>query len=253
MAEQVSLGCAPNFRDLGGILLDDGRIVQNRRVYRSEAIQMPDTDDVTGLNAFGIRTVIDLRSTAERGAAPGYWSGRDVEVHEIELAADPRRAHALDTLRENQSSDGVRKFMGAGYEAFPSACAPAVRAMFELVAAGKTPLLIHCTAGKDRTGFLIAMLLAGTGAPFEAISRDYLKSGDGISAANIEGSRFAMNHRLHSPLDDDAMRELVGVRDEFLLASMRIIDSEYGSVPDYLYAIGVSPRTVAAAREHLVT
>jgi protein-tyrosine phosphatase len=246
------LNSAPNFRDIGGIALSDEAAIQSGKVYRSEAIHAPGADDAASLAAIGVRSVIDLRSAAERAEAPGYWPGSGVTVYGIELAADPRRDAAMKHLRADSSAAGVRGFLGIAYEAFPSACAEAVRAMFKVVAEGSTPLLVHCTAGKDRTGFLIATLLGGVGVPLAGILRDYLRSGDGISAANVEGSRFAVNHLLNTRLDAAAVAELCGVREEFLTASIRTIGVEYGSIAAYLAAIGVDAETVERARGQLL-
>lgn len=252
MSGGAALNCAPNFRDVGGIALPDGGVIRTGKVYRSEAIHAPGADDTACLAAIGVRSVIDLRSAAERTEAPGYWPGSGAAVHGIELGADPRRAAAISHLRADSSAAGVRGFLRIGYEAFPTACAEAVRTMFEIVAGGHTPLLVHCTAGKDRTGFVIAALLGGIGVALPEILRDYLRSGEGMSEANVAGSRFAVNHRLDTPLDDAAVVELCGVLPEFLAASMRTIETEYASFAAYLAAIGVDEQTVERARGQLL-
>ena len=204
------------------------------------------------MSSLNLRAVIDLRSASERKTAGGYWPDTGVDIHAVGLSANPGRLAAMEHMRANPTAAGARAYLRMAYEAYPSACAPAVWTMYDLVASRTTPLLVHCAAGKDRTGFLIAMLLMGVGVSIEDVLADYLRSGGGLGAANSEFSRRTVNHRLKIQLDEDAIRELLGVREEFLLGSIKAILDEHGSILRYFEAIGIAAEKIQHVREHLI-
>ncbi len=105
--------------------------------------------------------ICDLRSLNERERIPNsYWVSRGVELLNLDILADVRESHeAWEKLRVDPSAQGGRDIMVSIYRTLPFAAAAHLKTICESVAAGHAPLLIHCAAGKDRTGFVCAALL----------------------------------------------------------------------------------------------
>ena len=173
-----SLTTAPNFRDLGGLPTADGRIVRPGLVFRSEALLEPIDADAAAIIAYGIVLVCDLRSDSERNHAPNdWWAAQGVELLDLDVMA---AIEACDgpwlRLRSDRTTAGAIAAMEATYTALPAAALVHLAAIVDRIIAGNLPLLIHCTAGKDRTGFVSAMLLAALGVDHATILADYLDS-----------------------------------------------------------------------------
>jgi len=229
------LTCAPNFRDLGGQPAAEGRRVLHGRLYRSEAIPTLAPQEAERLATLGIRTVCDLRSEAERTHAAGHWPSSSATVLPMDVVADFRAdADPLAAMRENPGEAGAVALMIDTYEALPAACAPHLALLFDRLAQGETPLLVHCTAGKDRTGFVVAMLLHALGVPEDAIMADYLRSGDCPNPAVVAATRRIMKAALGKEVQESALIALAGVRPSYLAASHARISRDHGSVAHYL-------------------
>lgn len=223
-----------NFRDLGGYPTTDGRTVAWRRLYRSDDLSRLTSGDADRFATLGIRTVIDLRrpaEVAEYGRVPEF-TGVDYRhvhlIHQLWPSADhadaaERIAFLIDRYREMSvdAGDGI----GA-----------ALRLVAEAQAA---PTVVHCIAGKDRTGIVSALTLYLLGVDEETIVADYALSepADNLTRAHIgkPPSRFPA-----SP--PQVMREF--------LAWLR---QTHGSVEAYVKSVGVTDDHVAALRAHLLT
>lgn len=166
-----------NARDLGGIATQDGR-----RIRRGALIRSAELDKLTERGAgalrevHGIATILDLRSTRERGKRPlaGTYLP-DVRLafrdHESSGADLERLRARIDVTR-----DDVHAMMVDIYRRLPWEQVAGFRLLFELVEAGRVPILFHCAAGKDRTGVAAALLLTALGVARAAIYDDFLMS-----------------------------------------------------------------------------
>jgi protein-tyrosine phosphatase len=223
-----------NFRDLGGYPTADGRTVAWRRLFRSDDLSRLASDDIERFAALGIRTVIDLRrptEIAELGRMPAF-AGVDYRhihlVHQLwpptqHTGLDERIAFLIDRYRDLaiEAGEGIGE---------------ALRLIAEADAA---PLVVHCIAGKDRTGIVAALTLYLLGVDHDTIVRDYTLSEPADSAIRAvlgrEPSRVAV-----APAA--AMRGF--------LAWLR---EHHGSVEAYVKSIGVTDDHIAAMRAHLLT
>jgi hypothetical protein len=159
---------ADNVRDLGGLPTADGRTVRTGHVLRSDFLVRLDPDDERQLiGELGLRSVVDLRTAAEVERFPGPWDDHQVEVVRAALPLDPAFvANGLDDMT------GL-------YLAFAEPPAPALRSAVEaLLDVGRHPVLVHCAAGKDRTGVLAALALDLLGVARETIGLDYALTRD---------------------------------------------------------------------------
>jgi protein-tyrosine phosphatase len=237
----VSIHDLPNGRDLGGTL-GRGGAVRHGLLFRSAA---PAGDAArAALAELGVRTVVDLRSAMEREQQPTDVPPTAV-VHGADVLADASYAGAAnlgqlaaEALSGHEIADGfsgrdLRAIMLQSYRDFAE-LGSGKRAGAELVHLladpHSGPVLIHCTAGKDRTGWLVAVVLHILGVPWEAITEDYLRSGPEVRA---------MFSGLLQRLPDGAaagvlLAPVLGVFPEYLEAAKRQAELEHGSLDRYI-------------------
>lgn len=170
-------GCS-NLRDLGGYRTADGRAVRFGRVFRSASLAgLTDEDLPAFLRATGVRTVCDLRGEREAARAPSRLPDGPDAPEVVRLPIEPRVGASLRDLlaREEATGEDTYELLRTAYTAYATEHLPRYRALFDLLLrAERLPLLFHCSAGKDRTGFGAALVLTALGVPREAVLADYL-------------------------------------------------------------------------------
>jgi protein-tyrosine phosphatase len=177
---------ALNVRDLGGIATGSGAKISPGRLIRSDALSKLTGEDVATLAEMALRTAIDFRSAHEvAGAGPDRLPAGTaaialpVDAANLEelFAAGPEALH--DMLGDGK---GVEFMLGINrqFVADPGLRAQFGRALHLIADADRQPVLFHCTAGKDRTGWMAAILLTALGVPREAVIADYLASNDHV-------------------------------------------------------------------------
>ncbi|POX42205.1 protein-tyrosine-phosphatase [Streptomyces sp. Ru73] len=259
---RVPLHGAVNVRDLGGYRTRDGHHVRYGQLFRADGLGGLTAADRGKLAGLGLRTVVDLRIPAEiardgadrlpRGVAVVSRPVPDSELNDTTNAAlgskDP------DRQRKLLGNGRAERLMRATYRSFVSS-APSRRqfaATLRDVADGKgTPLLFHCTAGKDRTGWLSYVLLRALGVPEATATRDYLLS-NRLRAAADRRTRagLAKSGRMRDP---ELLTPLLEVREDYLRAALDQADREYGGVDGYLTeGLGLDSGTLAALRSRLL-
>ncbi|HEY4069561.1 MAG TPA: tyrosine-protein phosphatase [Burkholderiaceae bacterium] len=171
------LASVPNLRDLGGLPAADGRRVAMGRLFRSSHLHALTPADEAAFAALGIRSVVDFRGVKERDAA--LSRGLHPGIVELHLPIEPRGLGALREMRQagNVDEDAVVELMHNAYRRFVQQHSPVFAALLQrLQAPDATPLLFHCTAGKDRTGMGAMLILLALGVPREAIVEDFMLS-----------------------------------------------------------------------------
>jgi protein-tyrosine phosphatase len=161
-----------NFRDLGGLLLASGRLTRAGVLYRSDALYPGDSMPVAAPQ-WALGTVIDLRSPGEPGGTYPWPAG--VAVHQIPLM--PEAAVVTKAVAAQVSGPArLESLYRAMFEAIPGRLA----ALVGMAASSPGPVLVHCAAGKDRTGIAVAVLLLAAGVEPASVTADYT-----ASAANM--------------------------------------------------------------------
>lgn len=242
---------SPNFRDLGGLQLGGGRRIRRELVYRSEAPSGLNKQQLATLTRAGIRLVCDLRSDDERSRVPSTWSDCDgLAILANRLGPGPAAGSLSQVIDEldDGAGDAVRDHMLEQYRSLPAALADILRSLLDAVLAEEVPALLHCAAGKDRTGFACAVLLTALGAPSSAIEEDYLRSNEHVNAARIRGIVCEHTGRRISWGTAAAMT----CQSEYLDAAMASAAARHGSLDEYLERdLGLTPARLMQLRRVL--
>jgi len=222
-ARHLNLTGASNFRDLGGYPGKDGRLVRWRQIFRSNHLGHLTEEDAAVLRSLGVRSAFDFRGTDERTEALCGIEG--IEVHS--LPVEPTVVAALRAIRESGTPlcrEHALDVMQDSYRNYVQVNTPRFRALFTHLLEDRAPLVIHCTAGKDRTGFACALILHTLGVPDEVISEDYL----------LTNRFYRRDPNSGSDLPDDVKQVLGSVQTAFLGAAFEAIDADYGDLESYL-------------------
>lgn len=242
------LAGAPNFRDLGGYRAADGRCVRHGLLYRSEGLSELTDGDLEIIRSLNVRLICDLRSDHERLRIPSRWPDRTtVSTLHLNVSTDLRAGYdaMARVLLENPSERGATQAMLLSYRQFPSAFAPRLVTLFDTLLKGDgLPMVFHCAAGKDRTGFLAAILLSALGVSRAEVLQDYLQSGRHWHGPRSEASlKQVLNSIFSTAPPLSVMQPLITVREEYLAAAFDVIAAHYSSVDTYLeQAAGLTPQ-----------
>ncbi|WP_089157137.1 tyrosine-protein phosphatase [Micromonospora sp. NBS 11-29] len=254
---------APNARDLGGLPTGDGRRVRAGRLIRTAALGRLTDSDLPVLGKLGPACVVDLRDAQEQAVAPpDRLVGEPRVVHlPVHDPAHPvftyvsavLQGHDLDAYAE-LAGEGMPGAMTTIYRWFvtgESARAGFGAAVRLAADDANLPLLFHCSAGKDRTGWLSVVLLTALGVPEPAIRADYLRHNE-LTESLREVLLGAMTRR-RPDLDPAVAWPLLEVRPEYLDAAYDEVRRVHGSFDAYLRdGLGVTEPVRAALREHLL-
>jgi protein-tyrosine phosphatase len=264
MMEQVwALVGAPNSRDLGGLVGADGRRVRAGMLIRSGALGRLTDDDLPLLSKLGVACVVDLRDRSEIAVAPPDRLAGDPRVVHLPVH-DPRHpvftyvaavllGHDLGAYQA-LAREGTPAAMAAIYRWFvtgESARAGFAAAVRLAARPADLPLLFHCSAGKDRTGWLTVILLTALGVDEAAIRADYLRTNE-LTESLQEVILRAMQDR-QPGLDVESVRPVLQVRPEYLDAAYDEVGRAYGSFDRYLHrGLGLDDEVIAGLRTHLL-
>jgi protein-tyrosine phosphatase len=249
-AQAQEIAGALNFRDIGGLPAASGQRVRHGIVYRSGELNTLTEADLRVLAGWKIRYIFDARTDAERAAAPMAWTANPPVIVPISVGFDAKEDPARNLkilFADGFDAPNVAKAMRKITARVAVDGAPAIGQILHALAQGEEPAIIHCTAGKDRTGVVIAVLLTILGVPKEAVYDDYLRSNAAVAAqtARLQSAMAAM--------PPDTLRVLMGVDRSYLDAAFEAIDDRYGDFDKYVHdAMKLTPEDVASLRTRLL-
>lgn len=175
---RLNLSGARNFRDLGGYRTTDGRSVRWGLLYRSDALHKLTSTDLKFMAALNLDRIIDFRSAHEKASEPdrlpAYMKINYVEIPIHDASTRVWHESRDEFIKKVRELDPTRYMVDTNVE-LATQFTPEIRTFFhELSSAGGRPVLFHCAAGKDRTGFAAAVILRLLGVPEETVMEDYL-------------------------------------------------------------------------------
>jgi len=236
----IALEGAVNFRDLGGYATEDGLRTRWRVLFRADGLSELTETDLEVMRELGIRTVVDLRS------------GQEVEQSRFNVEAHPVTFHHYPFIKALPNAEDFARapgFLGTQYtEMLDEATPQIIGALSALAAPDARPAVFHCTAGKDRTGLLSALVLSLLGVPEETVIADYALSDAAMSRLRAKlikkypdgGSVIA---------DSDVLFSADPANMVALFAHLR---NRYGTVAEYAVQVGVPAGVVERLRESLL-
>lgn len=260
-----------NFRDVA----DSTGALRPGRLFRSGELSDLGDDGRDELRRLGITDVADLRSRREvQRHGPGRVPD-GVEIHllpipdlgpdEVDEDGEAPHEHAFKRLLEDKPddepvSDASARYMIDEYSRFPTydGAQPALHRVVSLLADGRA-VLTHCFAGKDRTGFMVALVLEAAGVDRDAIVADFLGSNHAVPQLRTrileavrQRSDVEVTPELMAFTEARLSDEVLGVREEYLSAARRTIDEKYGSLDGYLRSANVTQDDVNRLRNALL-
>lgn len=235
----IQLPGTANFRSLKGLPTTDGRRLADHTVLRSDQLHLLGEDDWAVLRALGLKTVIDLRGENERKRYPNRLPLEGVQQLPMEVISDVRAdPHMAAMLAAKPDAEGALDMMTEIYRRLPLSMAQHLPRLFGLFESGEVPVLIHCAAGKDRTGFAVAVLLHALGVSRDEIYADYLLSTH--STLRTDPTKRAQLARMVFELigqeGSSAMIDsILDVKEVYLDTAFNAVDEHYGSMDAYLH------------------
>ena len=251
----IELEGAVNVRDLGGLPTEDGQKTVRARLLRADNLQELSAADIAKLvRDIGVTTVVDLRSSNElaaEGPAPLDAVAGVRHVHhpvlpEVGSNTDMVADALLTRQRQDKSRYPPDPVCGhyLGYlEDRPDQIVGALRT----IAHAEGAALVHCAAGKDRTGVVVALALTAAGVPAQAVAADYAASGERTEAVMARLRRS----RLYAGDIDSKPADLHRPRAETMTAFLEQMDARYGGVARWLADHGLSETDLHALRVKL--
>lgn len=254
---EIRLQGAPNFRDLGGYQVADGRKVRRGRVFRSEGLSTLTSEDFYALSKLGLRLVCDLRSQSERTKKPTVWPESFVpETVLMDVNADLRAGdEALAPLREDPTVHGATELMLDVYRKVPGVLTKYLGTLFSSLAGeDRSPLVFHCSAGKDRTGIVSAITLLALGVPRDIVYEDYLKTRNYQDVPKMHEQIAEYLVPIYAPEEPpyDVLSALVAVREIYLDEAMTAMGENKGSIEEYLRSAGITRTQTELLRASLL-
>jgi protein-tyrosine phosphatase len=229
-----------NLRDIGGYATQEGGMTRWRTFLRADALHKLTPAAQQALIDSGVRTIIDLRHDEELATAPNVFANSDqVTYHNLPLfaGASPNGNRTmppdLETIYRHVLDDRQA----------------AIKAVFDaMTATDAFPVLIHCTAGKDRTGVIAALMLGLAGVHAETIAEDYA-----LTAHYAEGLFVELRTAAAAAGRDLAVFErYLESKPEAMINTLAYLAEKYESVPAYLKQIGLTAAQIDRLRQQLL-
>lgn len=245
-------GC--NFRDIGGYRTQQGSHTRWGKVYRTGVLTYFTADDHAPLTQLQVRAICDLRRAEEREREPTRWPHSNINALSWDDGIITPTIRSLSADRPKNAA-GMFDTMIELYRALPEWMGPRIGGMFSAIANGDVPLIVHCAAGKDRTGIAVAVLLRSLGVPQDTAIQDYLLTNTSGNFEEFIRSRQETQLGVtdtHSPLlsmPEDMRRVLFSADAAFLQTAFEQI----GDVEAYLAkTAGVTPAMQEKVRSALL-
>ncbi|KRF21152.1 hypothetical protein ASG90_01740 [Nocardioides sp. Soil797] len=253
-----------NLRDLGGLSTDDGKIIAHGRLYRAEVLARASDDVLNALHgaydpahaqkfrALGVRSVFDLRSDREFDSTPSAWpeaTGGEAQRFVFAEGGEGKETGIVLRIMAGE----LRKFDAEDLadfyrETIDRAGATFAATLTALAEEGSLPALVHCTAGKDRTGLVIALVLELLGVPRQVIVDDYAYT-QVLRPNRVDAYASMLREAGVKP---QAVRVVFETPAEAMQLTLAHVDEAHGGAAAYLVAAGMDRKVILALRAALL-
>ena len=230
-ARHLELQGASNFRDLGGYPASCARRVHWRQIFRSNHLGHLTAADIEVVRGLGVRSAFDFRGREERAAA--VCAVKEIAVHSLPIEPTVVAALRARLAAGSLSAADALEIMRESYRNYVRLNTHCFRALFGHLLADRAPLVIHCTAGKDRTGFACALVLHALGVAEDVIAEDYL----------LTNRFYRRDPASGTDLPEDVRQAIGSVEASFLVAGFEAVQADYGDLENYLReGLGLGPQ-----------
>ncbi|EAQ29876.1 hypothetical protein NAP1_03850 [Erythrobacter sp. NAP1] len=246
-----------NLRDYGGYAAADGGHVRGGLLFRSGQHMEASDEDLDTIQSLDIRTIVDLRGLSERTSFPCRRHdefGADVIAFDGETTSSPPHEGGWD--KEDMTAERARQRMLSVYTRMP--VNPAMIEMFsryfKALETREGGSLVHCFAGKDRTGIAASLLLHVLGAHKDDVVAEFMRTNDAPTQHILERQSLPRMEAHYGEIEPEAIRNLMGVREEYIERYWSEVTRDHGSVDAYLEnSLGVDDTRKARLRERFLT
>lgn len=219
----LNLAGASNFRDLGGYRGDEGRTVRWRKLFRSDHLAALTAQDTQAIADLGVTRALDFRGQDERTAQA--YELPNVRYHALSIEPTVvQRAKEMVSAGQQMTASIAVGLMQDTYRDFVTHNAREYALLFEHLLDSDAPLVFHCTAGKDRTGFAAALILSSLGVSRSVIMEDYL----------LTNGLYRRPASVNNGAPNEVLNVLWRVQEDFLEAAFDALERDYGGVEPYL-------------------
>tara|TARA_R110002110_G_C13470513_1_gene720800 strand:- start:36726 stop:37721 length:996 start_codon:yes stop_codon:yes gene_type:complete len=223
----------PNFRDFGGYRTEAGRMVKWGYLFRSGQLSNLSEQDIGLLSSLNIDLVCDFRRVEEQQNDPSRLPLKRPRVASLPIIPGSNSSFLEQAGESWGGRQAMYDFMVDINRDFAEAQTATYARMFaEILALQDTRLLVHCAAGKDRTGFAAAIILLALGVPREVVMRDYLLTARFFDP-QLELERIKKKYAMEQ-MDAESVMPMLEVHEAYLACALQAIDREYDSIEAYL-------------------
>lgn len=246
-----------NFRDLGGLQTQDGRRMKTGVLYRSDDPSKIAGHELDKFRQLNIKLVCDFRSPNERKNKLGLLAQvEDLRVVNIPIYQNDEDYTHLEffaLMMKNARVIDFEKMMRDFYYRIAFESNHQIKELITLIAEEQnSPALIHCTGGKDRTGFMSALIQLAAGIPRERVEEDYLLS-NALFGPRMKKAGALIRWMSLFRISNDRLKPLLEVRREYLTEMLDTIMDKYGSIESYLTeACGVDRGSIIKLKDKLI-
>jgi protein-tyrosine phosphatase len=240
-----------NFRDCGGYTTFDGAHTRSGRLYRSGTLDDARNSDLRTVQAIGLKTIVDLRAPREKKKDLPHLDG--VRRVDVPIELENRTREKIQPLMTKRGAEGeVIEVLKQMYRDLADEAWPQASQLFKvLLNADAYPVLIHCRAGKDRTGFMCALVHQAAGVERAAIFQDYCETNNHFGLVSPRMERL-MKIMSFGKLQLENVRASLSASEEYLQAALDQIDQCHGGMTAYLAKCGVTSSEIETLRGLLV-